>query len=102
MSPVRVGRSWRCLAGSGLGMLADEPNRGSCVGPAQGRHERRPDGADVAVMDVKRGVHPDPAVAVVKVVPAAEYRAERPGVLEATEPIGEVVPGFRVLDCTSK
>jgi hypothetical protein len=42
-----------------------------------------------AVVDVGRGQQPDPAVAVLDVVPAEEPLAEPTGVLDAAEPLRE-------------
>jgi hypothetical protein len=52
----------------------------------------------VAVVDGLGGHHRDPGMAVLAVVPAEELLAERPGVLERAEPVGEARPVLQGLE----
>ena len=79
-------------------MLADEPVGGGRVGHGQGCCTCLLNGVSVAVVDIGRGVHPDPGMAMILVVPAVEPCAERAGVLEGAEPLGEVGPVLQGLE----
>ena len=56
------------------------------------------DGGGVPVVDVGRGVQAEAAVPVLVVVPAEEFLAVRPGVLDRGEPGGEVRPVLEGLE----
>ena len=50
------------------------------------------------VVDIGRGQQPNPGVMVGEVVPAEEVLAERAGVLDRTEPVGELGPVLEGLE----
>ena len=79
-------------------MLADEPLGVRDVGVGEDVGAGGPDRAGAAVVHVGGGVQPDPGVPVIVVVPAEEDLAERSGVLDGAEPVGEVGPVLEGLE----
>ncbi len=78
------------------GNLARTRRRG--VRGCQDARSGLPDGLRVAVVDVRRGVHRDPGMSVLVVVPAVEAGAERAGVLNGAEGGWEVGPVLQGLE----
>jgi hypothetical protein len=72
-----------------LGWLADEPLGVGGVGGVQHHASGKGDLLRPAVVDVCGSEQPDPAVAVLVVVPAEEPPAERSSVLQRAEPVRE-------------
>jgi hypothetical protein len=72
-----------------LGWLADEPFGMGGEGALEDRGAGGDDLPGTAVVDVGGGEQRDPAVTVLKVVPAEEALAERAGVGDAAEPVRE-------------
>ena len=73
-------------------VFADEPFGGGCVGLGQGGRAGCPNGGRVAVVDIGGGVHPNPGVAVLVVVPVVERDTEGSGLFQAGEAVGEIGP----------
>lgn len=74
-----LGPGWTLDEGFGVGGVGSGAGLAQAVRPA--------------VMDVGRGEHGDPAVAVLAVLPSEEVGAEGPGVLDRVEPIGKAQVG---------
>jgi hypothetical protein len=73
-------------------VLTDEPFGGTDVGGSEYVGADRPYYFGSSIVDVDRVVPGDAAVVVLGVVPAEEPLAERAGVFDAAEAVGEVGP----------